>query len=706
MSSLSRRNPGQEFAPPVSAYILAYALWFFTCLVGLLVAFAVRDLYQMAMVFTTLDRYAVHLFNQFGVVALVVALTVLVVATEAYYRHGVPRRAVFMRFVRVLGILALLMVATQALRLALEVIAGAVNLRSVLILLIVLLVYTWTRVVLQRHATSPPDAQRRAFLTRVIRVAILVGGATLIALPIKFPINLYDEGLALVNGMRILHGAVPFRDYWSIYPPGQSYVLAALFATVGETVLVERVYDTIVRIVLALVIYVLAARLLRSWSWALAPYVAAAVLLAAATFYGYAVFPALLLGFTALALVFHYVDNHRRRWLVGASVLIGVAACFRLDLGFYAAVSVGVALILLWLLPPSDSHGWGRRTPQLFLDVLAAATPALLLIVAFYGYLASMAGIAVVVDNLLIFPATTFRAVRWLPYPALTPNWSIWSEPGGVDARLGRMFGDYLRFYVPLLVYGVSTLLLLWSAIRSFRAGARFAHTDVMAASLVMMGVGMFVQALSRYDEIHVLPASLVVVILITWLVRQVPRRQWERPLVAAPVLVLLLVPVLLYFVMPYDRLAEYVRQYPPTACFSTVPRAGCVATLPGQEEIVRLLDRQSPDRGPIFSGLLRHDNVFVNDVSIYFLAGRPIATRYHELHPGVTTTRPVQEEMVAEFATHKPEWLVLLTWGNPNEPNASRFNSGVTLLDDYIREHYRKSLTTGAYELWRRQSP
>jgi hypothetical protein len=682
-----------------------YGLWFLTFLVGLLVAFAVRDLYQMAMVFTTWDRYAVHLFNQFGVVALVIALTVLVAASEAYYRHGVPRRTVFARFARVLGILALILAATQTLRLALEVVAGAVNLISVLILVVVLLVYAWTRTVLQRHVKSPSDVQRQATLARVIRAATLVGAAVLIVLPIKFPINLYDEGLALVNGMRILNGDVPFRDYWAIYPPGQSYALAALFAVAGETVLVERIYDTLVRIALALVIYVLAARLLRSWQWALAPYVAAAVLLAAATFYGYAVFPALLLGFAALALAFRYVDDNRRLWLVGAGVLTGFTTFFRLDLGFYTAASVGVLLILTWLLPPDGSHGWGRRTQRLLLDVLAAALPALLLIVAFYGYLASVAGFAVMVDNLLVFPATTFRAVRWLPYPALTPDWSIWSGPGSVGVRLERMLGDYLRFYIPLLVYGLSTLLLVWSAVRSLRGGARFARTDVMAASLVVMGVGMFVQALSRYDEIHVLPASLVVVILITWLVRRIPDGQWERPLVAAPVMIVLLVPVLLYFVSPYVDLAEYVRRHPPTSCFSTLPRAGCVATLPGQEEIVQILDHQSPDHGPIFSGLLRHDNVFVNDVSIYFLAGRPIATRYHELHPGVTTTRPVQEEMVAEFAAQEPEWLVLLTWGNPNEPNASRFSSGVTLLDDYIRAHYRKTLSTGIYELWRRQS-
>ena len=106
-------------------------MWFLTFLVGLMVAFAVRDVFQMAMVFTPLDRYAVHLFNQISVVVLVVLLLVLLVVTEAYYRNGVPRHQVAVRFARVMGILALILAAAQGVRLVLEVVAGSVNLLSV-----------------------------------------------------------------------------------------------------------------------------------------------------------------------------------------------------------------------------------------------------------------------------------------------------------------------------------------------------------------------------------------------------------------------------------------------------------------------------------------------------------------------------------------------------------------------------------------------
>ncbi len=705
VSSLSQRNSGHGLAqPPVRTYILAYSLWLFTFLFGLLAAFALRDLSQMAMLFTTWDRYVVHLVNQLSVVVLVLLLLILLVVTEAYYRHGVPRRQLRPRFARMIGLLALILVVAQSARLALEFVAGAVNLFSVLMLVGVLSVYGWARRVAGQRRTAATDAPASRLTGRVVAVTVLLAGAVLIALPIKYPINPYDEGLALVNGMRVLRGDVPFRDYWAIYPPGQSYVLAALFGIAGETVLVERVYDTIVRILLALVLYAIAARVLESRRWALAPYLIVATLLAAATFYGYAVFPALLFGFAALLSSFRFLDAGATRWLVGAGVLAGVTSFFRLDLAFYTAAALGLLLFFNWLLPSEVNGGWGVRTRRFLVALLATAGPAALAAAIFYGYLGSVAGIAPLVENLLIFPATTFRAVRHLPYPALAPDWSMLAGDGGLDDRLDRMLGDYLRFYIPLLIYVLCAGILLWRGVRASRGGLRFRRTDVMTAALVVMGSGLFVQALSRYDEIHVLPASLVTVILITWLVRQVSFARWRQPWVVAPVIVLLLVPLWLYFFSPYSEINDIVRAYPPRGCFSTLPRAGCTPTLPGQDDVVQILDQQSPASAPLFAGLLRHDNVFANDVSIYFLAGRPIATRYHELHPGVTTTQPVQEEMVAELTAQEPPWLVFITWGNPNEPNASRFSSGVTQLDDYIREHYRRELTVGMYELWRRR--
>ena len=682
MSTLSPRRPDST-SPPIYAYLLAYGLCLLLFAAGVGLAFLLRDLLQMAMLFTPWDRYVVHVANQASVVLLVVLLVALLVLSEAWLRNGVRRRQLLPRFARILGTLALILAAAQLLRLGLELLAGSLNLFSLLALAAGLLLYSGSRAAQPGKRTSSPHH------TTLLVTTVLLAGSTLIALPIKSPLNLYDEGLALVNGLRVHNGDLPLRDYWTIYPPGQSYVLATLFGVAGENVLVARSYDSLVRMALALSIYGMAGFLLHSWRWALLPYLAAATLLAAATFYGYAIFPALLLSLAALAAGRRATQNHQQRWLWIAGSLTGLTALFRLDLGLYAAVALAILLTYHQLLhPPHSLRAW-------LAPLLTAGSPALGLVLVFYGWLGSNAGFAPMIEQLLLFPATTFRAVRQLPYPALLPDWTAWSL--GIEQFLS-LLGDSLRFYLPLLLYALVALQLIWAALR--RRDTPPTPDTSLAAALTALGAGLFAQALSRYDEIHVLPASLVAVLLTAWLARQIPARRWQQPWLAVPALLLVLIPALLYFAYPYARLTQLVQNYPPQGCYSSLPRAGCVATVPGQDEVVQFLEKQAP--GPIYSGLTRHDVVLLNDVSLYFLAGRPTATRYHELHPGVTTTRPVQEEMVAELTRYLPQWLLLVDLAPSREPNASRFSSGVTLLDDYIHRHYQRQQTVGLYQLWR----
>jgi hypothetical protein len=44
-----------------------------------------------------------------------------------------------------------------------------------------------------------------------------------------------DEAIPVVAAMRILDGDRPYRDFWVIYPPGQLYLLAALFRIFGAS---------------------------------------------------------------------------------------------------------------------------------------------------------------------------------------------------------------------------------------------------------------------------------------------------------------------------------------------------------------------------------------------------------------------------------------------------------------------------------------
>src|SRR5262249_3668467 len=104
-----------------------------------------------------------------------------------------------------------------------------------------------------------------------------------------------------------------------------------------------------------------------------------------------------------------------------------------------------------------------------------------------------------------------------------------------------------------------------------------------------------------------------------------------------------------------------------------------------------------------VFVGVGRHDALAYNAPLVYFLAGRKGATRYDNLHPGVATTLPVQQEIVQGLEAAGTRCVVL--WDGPLlvEPNESSRWSGVFVLDAFLAGHFRESVRYGAYRVLER---
>ena len=106
-----------------------------------------------------------------------------------------------------------------------------------------------------------------------------------------------------------------------------------------------------------------------------------------------------------------------------------------------------------------------------------------------------------------------------------------------------------------------------------------------------------------------------------------------------------------------------------------------------------------SKNPAPLFVAGPRHDRMVLNDILIYWLSERPPSTRFYDFHPGVTTTVPVQREIVRSLA-HVETVAVI---PDRVEPNASALSSGVMLLDDYLAQHFRPAARVGRYRVLRR---
>lgn len=527
--------------------------------------------------------------------------------------------------------------------------------------------------------------KRISLIPPLAAALILLAALAVLLVPIKTPFNIYDEGFAVFNATRVLRGEIPYRDFWAIYPPGQFYALAALFKVFGTSLLVSRLYDTVVRFAIALFIWLI-ARKTTSPPLAYAALAIAALLLGSAGFYAYAVFPAIALGLLAILCLLAYTDSGRRAWLITAGGITGLAAFVRWDIGLYAGVSVAAALTLfhLWSVAAGGKPPATARAAASDMAVLAASALAIALVC--YGAVGMASGFGPLWDQVVAVPATLLHEVRWLPYPPLFPLF-----PDSMDAD----FWPWLHFYAPLLIYVLAFGVYALRARRSVfdtRSAGRVATT--------IFGLLLFAQALSRYDYIHAIPTSILASLVVLTLAS--PDIVGGLHRAVRPVYVILLAALAaLYVAAPVRFLQKYLDDFPPLACYSQIERASCVPVSPDQAQAVRYLSTHAQPDELIFVGNQRHDLIFVNDIGFYFLAAHPSASRYSELYPGVATTLDVQQSIVQELASQAVRWVVLVNIGNPGEPNASADSSDIVALDEFIRSNFRNVAEFGAYQIW-----
>jgi hypothetical protein len=113
----------------------------------------------------------------------------------------------------------------------------------------------------------------------------------------------------------------------------------------------------------------------------------------------------------------------------------------------------------------------------------------------------------------------------------------------------------------------------------------------------------------------------------------------------------------------------------------------------------IRYVRAVVPPDEPIFVGNARHDNLVLNDVMFYVLAGRRSGTRYHELVPGVATTAEVQGRIVDDLERRRVRYVVLRAdAGYVPSPE------GATVLDRFIERKFVRVETFGSYSVWRRR--
>ena len=537
------------------------------------------------------------------------------------------------------------------------------------------------------HPLSPqPPTSPSPRLPHSLTLLLIFTLSLLAFIPnLQLPLNVYDEGLVIYGALRTLNGEMPYRDFWTIYAPGQFYTLAGVFQLFGASIIVERFWDALMRAGLSTMMFGVARQLYSGW---LAGFVwlVAMLWLTQFGFHSYPMFPALLLGLVSILLVYRaLVESRRIIWLLLGGIMAGLATLFRHDFGIYLILASGLALVLSNYIF-SGVEG-GRSFSFYIVGIALILTPIAI-------YFSVYTTPAALLDNLFIFPATIFPAVRTLPYPYLIPSpQSLISDTQSLTTYTSDLLGRLPFTIFPLMLVGAGIRLYLdW--IRNRQRGKR----PSVWLCWVLMGLGFMLlnQVRIRSDAIHLMPSAFMAILLMPYAVGvRSPRNADSRSIRSRVGLILIAIILLIQPIITQVSLLRNLSIPNVTALDVTLID-------PDLADVITYIKSHSLPTEAVFVGLPTHDRIFINDALLYFLVNRPSATRYHELHPGVATTAEVQREIIADLI--RPDVrLIIINHGipNPNEPNESSLSSGITLLDDFIRDRYQENQRFGRYAIW-----
>jgi hypothetical protein len=191
----------------------------------------------------------------------------------------------------------------------------------------------------------------------------------------RYWVDLTDEGYFLYLASRVYQGDLPYRDFDTYYTPGVFYLYAAAFKLFGVSIVPVRVLMCGVRVICALLLYGLTRRV-APWPFAILPFLALAAVDPMPVFpEPHPAWMAMAATLLTLETILRHDTSGRRRWIVLAGVVAGVAFLFKQNVGAFAALTVGGYVVFR----PRPNAGWLMMAAQaLFAIVLALAVTVLL----------------------------------------------------------------------------------------------------------------------------------------------------------------------------------------------------------------------------------------------------------------------------------------------------------------------------------------
>lgn len=520
-------------------------------------------------------------------------------------------------------------------------------------------------------------------------------------------VSMYDEGIPTYGAERILNGEIPYRDFWTIYAPAQFYMLAGLFKVFGSSIFAERLYDSVLRALIAMLVFLAAVRL-TSLRWALFVWLVVAVWLKYLGYFAYPNIPAVLFALASLyaLLGFFHSDKPKVR-LFFAGLLAGLAGLFRHDTGFYLILSE-LALVLPFAffhrIQKNGGEGLFKRLAKLTPFAVAYLFGVVLPLLPVGIYFFCVVPTQMLIDDLVIFPLKVFPAVRRIPFPAPLPDVFALSRGEVSVFRYLAQLSESWIFY-----FSLSALLAAFVFFAFGKHRLRRRKNEGPPAPIWSWEIGLFLvfgllslnNLWIRSDLPHLLPSFVSAALISAGLGWQLFTKVRARK---GFILGVFFLTIGLLLVYPFYRwqTPEMNAPFRPLFLGHNLERARGVGVNPNQVDAIRYLQSVSFPREWIFVGNHRHDLIYNNDIMFYFLSGLPCATKYHELFPGSATSAAVQSEIVEALKVNNVRHIVLVS--HHRDRGVTTEPIPVRLLDDFIARNYQPAAEFGDWSVWERK--
>jgi hypothetical protein len=515
---------------------------------------------------------------------------------------------------------------------------------------------------------------------------------------------MYDEGIVLTGAMRVVAGQVPHRDFYFIYGPAEVYILAGLFKVFGPSLLVERLFDLLIKALLVTSVYAIVSSYCRR-SIAVFVSIVTVLWLFGMSEFGLAITPVSLFNLVGSALLLPvFIGRESTRRMLAAGAVSGAASLFRYDTGIaLLGIHVCVIAIAIYLRFTGTANRMRAFASAFWPYLLAFAF--LTLLPALY-YL-SVAPVASLFHDVILFPSKYYHRGRNLPFPPLSLK--------GLEN---------LGIYVPIAIAGISLYALVK---RRFGAGGNVPssvenipreewHGFLITFGL-LLGV-MYLKGLVRVAVVQMYLAIIPSLLLIAVLFQH--QSAFSRPVRIAIswLMWLSLVPaswsalheIRLQY-LKHSSLASFAQHAPAETtawCKISNPLTVGYCFLPEDDRIhsIEFISSHTRPDQRLYVGVSHHDRIVANDNLIYFATQRLPATHWSHFDPDLQNRYDIQTQMIQELEQNAPTYIVLDSeFDLSREPNDSAKSSGVTLLDDYIHSKYQRGETFGTMSIWQRNS-